>query len=212
MAGRIGIIDYGMGNLRSVQKALQSVGADAVVLTDPTDQVDRLILPGVGAFADGMANLTARGWVEPIRRFIDSGRPFLGICLGLQLLFDGSQEDAVGGHPVPGLGLLPGQVVQFVPQNVQGKPRLKVPHMGWNAVSWQRSDPLLAGLTSGVGVYFVHGYYALPGDDSVISSTCDYGIKFCASIWRKNIWATQFHPEKSQAVGLQMLANFSSMK
>lgn len=252
MAGRIGIIDYGMGNLRSVQKAFESVGGEAVILASAEathwDTLDRLVLPGVGAFADGMANLTAGGWVDPIRRFIDSGRPFLGICLGLQLLFEGSQEDAVDGRPVPGLGILAGQVVSFVPQNVPGKPRLKVPHMGWNVITWQRPDPLFAGLASevgggkgggegggadsnnafhaipvgrgchegtdsggGAGVYFVHGYYAQPTQWADVSATSDYGIKFCASIWRKNIWATQFHPEKSQAVGLKMLANFISI-
>lgn len=212
----VGIIDYAMGNLRSVQKAFEHVGARTVILCSPeeADRVDKLVLPGVGAFADGMAHLTQRGWVDRIGAFIRSGRPFLGICLGLQLLFDGSQEDAPGPEqPVPGLSVLPGGVVRFGGCDVAGR-RLKVPHMGWNTIRWQREDPLLDGLNQDDAVYFVHSYYAQPdrcdGAD-VVSATADYGGPFCASVWHGNVWATQFHPEKSQSVGLKILGNFASI-
>ncbi len=220
----IGIIDYGMGNLRSVQKAFEHEGAAARILSGPAELegVDRLVLPGVGAFADGMANLRQGGWIEPIERFAASGRALLGICLGLQLLFEGSQEDAVSDdQPVPGMGLLPGRVVRFAQSyDDQGRPRIKIPHMGWNTITWRRDDPLLAGLTPGdTAVYFVHSYYAecSPSDDSaaaeVASATSEYpqGQAFCASVWRGNVWATQFHPEKSQRVGLRMLRNFAAL-
>ena len=218
LAAMIGVIDYGMGNLRSVQKAFERVGARVSVLSEP-DQikgVDRLVLPGVGAFADGMSHLEERGWVGPIRGFIDSGSPFLGICLGMQLLFDGSQEDADGPESlVSGMSILPGRVVRFEPTvGPDSKRRLKVPHMGWNAVRWERNDPLFHGLDQGCAVYFVHGYYVEPtgtgGGPDIASGWATYGQRFCASVWHKNIWATQYHPEKSQKIGLQMLANFSS--
>ncbi len=212
----IGIIDYAMGNLRSVQKAFEHVGTRASILASPDDVsgIDRLVLPGVGAFADGMEHLTRLSWVDVIRDFIDSGKPFLGICLGMQLLFDGSQEDAPGiQQPVAGLSVLPGQVVRFSNQAPDGA-RLKVPHMGWNSLTWQRDDPLLAGVNQGDAVYFVHSYYAQPHADqaaTIISTTADYGGAFCASVWRDHIWATQFHPEKSQRVGLRMFANFAKI-
>lgn len=209
----IGIIDYGMGNLRSVQKAFEALDAEARILTEPHQVLDvqRLVLPGVGAFADGMANLNQRGWSKAIKDFIAQGRPFLGICLGMQLLFDSSQEDAVSvDEPVPGLGILPGKVVQFVSPAPDGQ-RIKIPHMGWNQLQWDpaQGDPLLIGLTQGSHVYFVHSYYIKPADDSLTSATADYGQTFCATVWRDNIWATQFHPEKSQHVGMSMLRNFS---
>jgi imidazole glycerol-phosphate synthase subunit HisH len=217
----IGIIDYGMGNLRSVQKAFEHEGAAARILTAPRDLagIDKLVLPGVGAFADGMTHLRQGGWIEPIGAFVESGKPLLGICLGLQLLFECSQEDApADDQPVPGLGLLPGRVVRFTQsRDEQGRPRIKIPHMGWNTITWRRDDPLLAGLTSGdTAVYFVHSYYALSADsaaDDVVSATAEYprGSAFCASVWRGNIWATQFHPEKSQRVGLRMLRNFAAL-
>ncbi|MFP4145844.1 MAG: imidazole glycerol phosphate synthase subunit HisH [Phycisphaeraceae bacterium] len=211
----IGIIDYGMGNLRSVQKAFEAVGAEAVLLRWPDErqmeQLDKLVLPGVGAFADGMEHLRERGWIEPIRDFIASGRPFLGICLGMQLLFEGSEEDAPSpGELVPGLGVLPGKVVRFR-EEAGGAERMKVPHMGWNAIRWRREDPLLAGLEPGASVYFVHSYYVRPEeteDAPLTSTSCNYGGEFCASVWRDNVRAAQFHPEKSQRIGMKILDNF----
>ncbi len=232
----IGIIDYGMGNLRSVQKAFEQAGAEARILESPGDdaggeglsRLDKLVLPGVGAFADGMEHLRQRGWIAPLHSFVASGRPLLGICLGLQLLFDGSEEDASSPDElVPGLGLLPGRVVLFDPPRGEGLPRLKVPHMGWNTLAMQRrADPLLTGIEDGQAVYFVHSYYAQPdeplgesngatrqsgGGGAITSAVCDYGHRFTASVWRDNIWATQFHPEKSQQVGLRMIANFARL-
>lgn len=212
----IGIIDYGVGNLRSVQKALESVGAPARILAGPSelDGVTHLILPGVGAFADGMAMLRDRGWVDPVKAYVASGRAFLGICLGMQLVFEGSEEDAPSERElVPGLGLVPGKVVRF---RAGPGERLKVPHMGWNNLTWQRDDPLLRGLPQQASVYFVHSYYALPAPAqaaSLVSARAEYpaGRPFCATIWRGNLWATQFHPEKSQRVGMQMLANFAAV-
>ena len=201
----ITIVDYGMGNLRSVQKALQKVGAQAVISSDPADidRADRLILPGVGAFGDGMDQLRARQLIGPLHRFVDSGKPFLGICLGQQMLFEWGQED--GGHA--GLGILPGKVLRFRLED----PTLKVPHMGWNALNITKPDPMLAGLKSGDCVYFVHSYYAAPVDPSIVAATADYGGPFCAAVRRGNLFATQFHPEKSQRVGLRILANFAGV-
>lgn len=210
----VGIIDYGMGNLRSVQKAFEHVGAEAVLLTSPdaTANADKLILPGVGAFADGMEHLERLGWIEPMRAFIQSGKPFLGICLGMQLLFDSSQEDAPApDQPVQGLGLLGGQVVRFE-QPAQGE-RIKIPHMGWNTLNIAKDSELLADLPTDAACYFVHGYYAQPDDEAVTIATTDYpqGRPFCCAVHRDNIWATQFHPEKSQRVGLQILTNFAAL-
>jgi glutamine amidotransferase len=210
----IGIIDYGMGNLRSVQKALEHVGADAQLLTAPdqASAIDKLVLPGVGAFADGMEHLRQRHWVDFIKSFIASGRPFLGICLGMQLLFEGSEEDAAPGQLVPGLGILAGKVVRLTED--RGGQRLKVPHMGWNSIRWDPADPLFAGLPADAAVYFVHSYHVEPAIDngrSPLSAEADYGGPFCASVHHNNIWATQFHPEKSQRVGLKILANFAAL-
>ena len=211
----IGIIDYGMGNLRSVQKAFERVGAVASVLGAPAEAeaCSAVVLPGVGAFADGMANLERSGWVESIQSYVGSGRPFLGICLGMQLLFEGSQEGAAAPDElVAGLGLLQGRVERFVGESF-GPDRLKVPHMGWNRIAWSRPDPLFEGLEPPAHVYFVHEYHVLPtetGPDTV-SGSSQYGGRLCASVWRGNIWGTQFHPEKSQSVGMRMLANFSDL-
>jgi len=207
----IGIIDYGMGNLRSVQKALQRLGAEAEILRRPEEieRVQKLILPGVGAFADGMANLREGGWVEPLRQYAGNGRMLLGICLGLQLLFESSEEDAASTEaPVPGLSLLPGRVVQF--EHSRGGERLKVPHMGWNQLFPKRDDPLLGGVAPGSHVYFVHSYYAEPDErkGAVTSAESDYGGPFTATVWRENVRGAQFHPEKSQRVGLTILRNF----
>ena len=208
----IGIIDYRMGNLRSVQKAFEQLGSTARILSSP-DQIDdirRLVLPGVGAFADGMHHLEQDGWDQAIKAFIATGKPFLGICMGMQLLFDDSQEDAPAPDKrVAGLSILPGNIVRF--QCDKTPARLNVPHMGWNSLQFSRPDPLLKGLPQDIAVYFVHSYYARPTDLACVSASCDYGGVFCASIWKDNIWATQFHPEKSQKVGLKMLANFAAV-
>lgn len=209
----IGIVNYGMGNLRSVQKALQRVGAQAQMIESP-DQIEaaeRLILPGVGAFADGMKHLRERGMVEPLKQYADSGKPMMGICLGMQLLFDSSTEDAPSpDQPIQGLGILPGKVVRFQEDQGPDKPRLKVPHMGWNEINFAPETPLFTGLTPGDHVYFVHGYYCIPGDESDIAATTGYGQTYCSAVHRGNVWATQFHPEKSQRVGLQILENFAN--
>lgn len=199
----IGIIDYGMGNLRSVQKAVERSNVQASIITQPQQfaECDKLILPGVGAFKDAIQHLNERDMSEPIRAFVASGKPMLGICLGLQLLFDVSEED--GEHE--GLGLIGGRVVRFQPDDHA----LKVPHMGWNAINWSDSpNPLLTGITPGSHVYFVHSYFACPTDDAVIGTTTDYAGTFCSSVRKGNLYATQFHPEKSQNIGLRMLANF----
>ena len=205
----IAIIDYGMGNLRSVQKAFETVGHRAVVTRDRLAIADasHVVLPGVGAFADCMANLEHYGLVEPIRKAIESGKPFLGICLGLQLLFTESEE--FGVHK--GLGVLPGRVKKFPFGNGHAPKtdgRLKVPHMGWNGIAVQREAPPLRGIESGAHVYFVHSYYVEPQDKSVVATMTDYGMSFVSSVWRDNIFACQFHPEKSQAAGLRIVKNF----
>jgi len=202
-----------MGNLRSVQKAFELLGAKAVIVRHPgeLEQADRMVLPGVGAFADGMAHLAERRWIEPFLQGVAAGKPTLGICLGMQLMFDSSEEDAVlPGEPLKGLGIFKGRVVRFKGDQY-GAGRLKVPHMGWNTLAWSRKDPLLEGIGQAGSVYFVHSYYAVPDKSdsaSVPSSFSDYGGPFCASVWRGNVWATQFHPEKSQRTGLRMLRNF----
>jgi glutamine amidotransferase len=201
----IGIVDYGMGNLRSVQKAFERVGADAQIV-DQAEQIKnchRLVLPGVGAFADAMLHLRKRDLIDPIKDFVASGRPFLGICLGLQLLFDRSEED--GEHQ--GLGLLGGEVVRF--SEGQGR---KIPQMGWNAITWDQPHPLLAGLDQGAHVYFVHSYIAQPVEASSVATRTEYGGPFCSSVTHENVFATQFHPEKSQDVGLKILENFAASR
>ena len=202
----ITIIDYQMGNLRSVQKAFEHVGAAAEICSDPEqiEQADKVVLPGVGAFGDAMAELKSRHLVEPIQGFIRRGRPFLGICLGLQLLFDSSEEGA-GEHR--GLEIIPGRVVRFsgLP------PEMKVPHMGWNTLEIVRRPDLLGGIQDRSYFYFVHSYYVVPDDEAVVAARSDYGHPFCAMIWRDNVTATQFHPEKSQAVGLRLLSNFAAL-
>jgi glutamine amidotransferase len=203
------IIDYGMGNLRSVQKGFEKVGSAALVTADPreVEQAERLVLPGVGAFRDCMDNLRQGGFIGPILRHVESGRPFLGICLGLQLLFTESEE--FGRHQ--GLDIIPGKVVRFPADLRQGDEELKVPHMGWNQIEIRRPAPVFKGVEEGVSVYFVHSYYVVPEDESAVATVTDYGIPFCSAVWRDNVVATQFHPEKSQQVGLQMLKNFATM-
>lgn len=205
----IAIIDYGMGNLRSVQKGFEKVGFDAVVTADPKVvlEAERIVLPGVGAFRDCMRNLETGGFVEPILRVIREGRPFLGICLGLQLLFTESEE--FGRHQ--GLDIIPGTVVRFPEGMMENGEKLAVPHMGWNQLSFASRSPVFAGIDAGTNVYFVHSYYVKPDDSAVVATTTRYGIEFCSSIWRDNVVATQFHPEKSQEKGLQILKNFGEM-
>jgi imidazole glycerol-phosphate synthase subunit HisH len=200
----ITIVDYGMGNLRSVQKGFEKLGFDARV-TEQSEEIrraEKLVLPGVGAFADAMQGLRSRQMVEPVRDFISSGRPFFGICLGMQLLFDWGYEDG----EYEGLGVLPGKVVRFA-----ANPGYKVPHMGWNQLRVRRPAPLLNGVEDGSFVYFVHSYYVLPMDDSITTAETDYGGSFTSIVWRDNIFATQFHPEKSQQVGLRLLRNFAEL-
>jgi imidazole glycerol-phosphate synthase subunit HisH len=200
----IAIVDYQMGNLRSVQKGFEQVGHPATISSDPAvlRDADKIVLPGVGAFGDAMAELDRRHLVEPLRDVIAAGKPFLGICLGLQLLFDVGHE----GGRYEGLGVLRGEVVRFDLPN-----GFKVPHMGWNQLDIRRPAPLLAGLDSGVHCYFVHSYYVVPQDPGVIATQTDYGGPFCSMIWQDNLYATQFHPEKSQADGLRILRNFAEL-
>jgi imidazole glycerol-phosphate synthase subunit HisH len=201
---RILIVDYGMANLRSVQKGFEKVGHAAVITANPNDltAADKLVVPGVGAFCDASARLREAGWVEPIRDHIAAGRPFLGICLGLQLLFDRSFEDG----EFPGLGVVSGDVVRLA--DAPGRP---VPHMGWNQLRFRRPGPLLVGVPDGADVYFVHCYVGVPSDPSVIAAETDYPDPFAAVLWRDNLFATQFHPEKSQHVGQTMLRNFGEL-
>ncbi len=203
------IVDYGMGNLRSVQKGLEKVGSEAIISQDPAEvrAAEKIILPGVGAFGDAMKHLDERGLVQPLLEFARSGRPFLGICLGLQLLFDISYEEG----EFSGLGIIPGKVVRFDFRDVPAARGFKVPHMGWNQVRWNSPCPLLAGLPSGTHFYFVHSYHVVPDDDSVSVGRCDYGYTFTAMIQSGNIFATQFHPEKSQTAGLTILRNFAGL-
>jgi imidazole glycerol-phosphate synthase subunit HisH len=201
----IAIIDYGIGNLRSVQKAFETVGVAAQLATDAETirRADRVVLPGVGAFRDCIDALRNSGLTRAVLDTIQSGKPFLGICVGLQMLFDVGYED--GEHK--GLGVLKGKCVRFDVDKTLG---LKVPHMGWNQLTARKPSPLLKGLPEGCGVYFVHSYHVVPSDESIIATTTDYGRPFVSSVWRENVVATQFHPEKSQKIGLQILANFAA--
>lgn len=200
----IAIVDYGMGNLRSVQKAIESLGMEATICTDPTGiaQAERLILPGVGAFRDAIGELQRQSLVEPIKAHIAAGKPFLGICLGLQLLFDVSFEDGTW----QGLGVIPGEVVRF-----KDLPGRKIPHMGWNEVQVQNDSRLFRGIPNGSHFYFVHSYFVVPKAPEVIAAKTDYGGEFTSVIERGNLFATQFHPEKSQSAGLALLKNFASI-
>jgi imidazole glycerol-phosphate synthase subunit HisH len=208
----IAIIDSGIANLRSVEKALHRLGAEAAVIDDPRRLRDAagIILPGVGAFADGIAKLQSHGFIEPLRREIERGKPTLGICLGLHFLFSESEE--FGLHK--GLELIPGRVVRFrddMPDPAAPGTRLKIPHMGWNRLRIERPAPILAGLPDAPFFYFVHSYYVVPNDPTVTAATTEYGTRFTSVIWRDNLFATQFHPEKSQGVGLALLKNFAAL-
>ncbi|MDT8395127.1 MAG: imidazole glycerol phosphate synthase subunit HisH [bacterium] len=196
------VVDYGMGNLRSAQKGLEKAGVRAVVSGDPgvVASADGVVLPGVGAFKDCMDNLRSSGLVKPVLDAIAADRPFLGICLGMQLMLSVSEE--FGMHE--GLGVVPGRVVRF--PSGQGR---KVPHMGWNRLHLAGQSPLFQGVPEGSFFYFVHSYYAVPEDDSVVGGWTDYGVRFCSAISRGRLFATQFHPEKSHRHGLKILENFS---
>jgi len=197
----IAIIDYGMGNLRSIHKAFEHVGHPAIVTRSPSAIADasHVVLPGVGAFPDCMRNLERFGLIDPIHRAVRSGKPFLGICLGLQLLFTEGEE--FGPHP--GLAILKGRVTRF-----PGGAGLKIPHMGWNRVTPVKPLALFRGVAGEAYFYFVHSYYVLPEDGSIVATTTRYGIDFVSSIQQENLFACQFHPEKSQAAGLALLQAF----
>ncbi len=206
----IAIIDYGMGNLRSVQKAFEAVDVPAEVTRDPDIilNADAMVLPGVGAFKDCMHNLEELNLVSMIRRFVESGKPFLGICLGLQLLFEQSSEFG----NVPGLGLLPGKVVRFDDNHgSENGDALKVPHMGWNTLKFQNPCPLFEGIPSESYFYFVHSFHVVPDSPEIVASTTDYGVDFVSGVHKDNLYAFQFHPEKSQTLGLAILKNFSKL-
>lgn len=205
----IQIVDYGMGNLRSVQKAFERLSVPAAICTRAAEisDCDKLILPGVGAFRDAISELRRQELVEPIRAHISAGKPFLGICLGLQLLFDVSYEDGTW----EGLGVVPGKVLRFPEQSALKVPHLKVPHMGWNAVTAAPECPLFAEIPPDSYFYFVHSYFVVPDDESVVVGRTGYGQTFASVIQRGKMFATQFHPEKSQKLGLQLLKNFAEL-
>jgi len=204
----IAVINYGVGNLGSVAKALSAIGARVKVTSSAKElnNADKIVLPGVGAFYDAMRALRKLGIIQALLKNIRDGKPYLGLCLGMQLLFKESPED--GTHK--GLGLLPGDCKKFKSS------KLKVPHMGWNRIqnrkpkteNRKKECPLLKGIPDGAWMYFVHSYYAAPRDKSCIAATTDYGVKFTSMVWKANIYATQFHPEKSQRLGMRMLENF----
>ncbi|MEK6727022.1 MAG: imidazole glycerol phosphate synthase subunit HisH [Deltaproteobacteria bacterium] len=207
----IAIIDYGMGNLRSVQKGFEKVGHNAVVTSDKATIMDasHIVLPGVGAFPDCMRNLEEKGLLDIVPKVINSGRFFLGICLGLQLLFTESEE--FGIHK--GLDIIKGRVVRFNVGAYGHTPlHLKVPHMGWNTVAVKKRPSALEGTEEGSYFYFVHSYYVVPEDENVVATTTGYGVEFASSICKDNLFATQFHPEKSQEKGLRILKNFGDIK
>ncbi|MFV1956144.1 MAG: imidazole glycerol phosphate synthase subunit HisH [bacterium] len=200
----VAVIDYGMGNLRSVQKGLEKVGCSVIVSSDPSviASSDGIVLPGVGAFRDCMSNLTQAKLADTVQDAVREGKPFLGICLGMQILMSISEE--FGLHQ--GLDLVPGRVVKF-PLNRD----LKVPHMGWNKVYSAGPNPFMKGIPDGSFFYFVHSYYAEPESEDMVATWTDYGLRFCSSISTGNLFACQFHPEKSQRWGLKLLENFGEI-
>lgn len=199
----ISIIDYGAGNLQSVEKALRHIGCDCQVTADPGRllESDAAVLPGVGSFGDAMDQLRSRGLEEPIHRFVESGKPFLGICLGLQILFEESQESP----GVKGLGLLKGKILRLPKES-----GLKIPHIGWNSLEVKNREGLFAGLPEEPYVYFVHSYY-LRAEEDVVAATAEYGATIHAAVRKGNLMACQFHPEKSGKTGLAILENFAAM-
>jgi imidazole glycerol-phosphate synthase subunit HisH len=210
----ISIIDYGMGNLRSVQKAFEKTGYEARIIRTPqeVDDARALVLPGVGAFRDCLKNLDALNLIPPLVKSIQAGKPFLGLCLGLQILFSESEEFGI----TPGLDIIKGRVVRFPDRMVEQQgssgenpARLKIPHMGWNTISIKKRPPCLEGIPDESYFYFVHSYYVVPEDPDVVAVTTRYGIEFTSGIWKDNMVAFQFHPEKSQALGLQVIRSFA---
>jgi glutamine amidotransferase len=199
----IAIIDYGMGNLRSVEKGLLKAGVDARITNSPeiVAVANGVVLPGVGAFRDCMRELTDLNLTNAIVDSIRQGKPYLGICLGLQVLFSESEEFGT----CRGLDIFRGKVLQFPPGD------LKVPHMGWNELKIQKDSPLLSGIPDGSHFYFVHSFYVSPDENDIVSATTDYGLDFTSMVWKDNIFAVQFHPEKSQALGLRLLRNFGEI-
>ena len=197
---QVGIIDYGVGNLRSVEKAFAAVGCDALVSADEEilQTVDRLVLPGVGAFGACMRALTERGFDRLVTERVAQGTPLLGVCVGMQMLFEESEEFGT----TRGLGLLPGRVIRFSDD-------LVVPQVGWNQISQRQAHPLLQGIADGAFFYFVHSYYCEPADSSFVLGETDYGVAYASVVAHENISGVQFHPEKSQAAGLRLLANFA---
>jgi len=195
----IAIVDYGMGNLRSVEKGFLKVGVDARIVSNPkaVDDARAVVLPGVGAFRDCMRNLKEKSLIESVLRSIQKGKPYLGICLGLQILFTESEEFGI----YKGLDILKGKVMRF-------RLTLKVPHMGWNKVRILRRPPLFEDIQDQAFFYFVHSFYVVPDDNDIVATTTEYGISFASMVWKENIFATQFHPEKSQETGLKVLRNF----
>ncbi|NTU42014.1 MAG: imidazole glycerol phosphate synthase subunit HisH [Nitrospirales bacterium] len=225
----IAIVDYGMGNIRSVEKAFQKVGADVRVTADPAviAEAKGVVLPGVGAFRDCMKNLEELRLLDPIVREIEKGKPYLGMCLGLQILFSESEEFGI----CKGLDVLKGRVVKFNFEKTEDRSQksehrsqstdsegqeseslsseLKIPHMGWNTVKIRREPPIFRGIPDNAHFYFVHSYYVVPEDPSIIAGTTEYGTEFTSMVWKDNVFATQFHPEKSQDMGLRILKGFS---
>lgn len=197
------IIDYGAGNIESVRKAFEFIGAECVLSDDPKvlESADAAVLPGVGSFGDAMDNIRSRKLEEPIKKFISSGKPFLGICLGLQILFEGSEESP----EATGLSVLKGKIVRI--PNGEG---LKIPHMGWNSLSLKNQSKLFEGLRENRYVYFVHSYY-LRAEEDIVTSTTEYGVTIHASVQKDNLMACQFHPEKSGETGLEILRNFVAL-
>ena len=204
----LAIVDYGRGNLRSVQNGFRQVGVNPEISEDPDKvaKADGVVFPGVGAFRDCMQNLASRGLDEALRQVVQEGKPVLAICVGMQALLSESDEFGV----TPGLDIVTGQVRRF-PRRVDADNRLKVPHMGWNQLRFHRLCPLLNGLPDRVYTYFVHSYYAVPTESAVVAATTDYGVEFASVLWRDNLYATQFHPEKSQSWGLRILRNFAEL-
>ncbi|HET6369566.1 MAG TPA: imidazole glycerol phosphate synthase subunit HisH [Nitrospiria bacterium] len=202
----IAVIDHGLGNLRSVLKAFEHLGYPAHLTRKPeeVESASHIVVPGVGAFKDCIDNLNELELIRPLRRAVERGKPYLGICLGLQILFTEGEE--FGVHP--GLDLIPGRVVRFTPPPGSG---LKVPHMGWNRIQIEKESALLEGVLSGSYVYFVHSYYGVPKDPRVVLTTTEYGVRFASGLAVDALYACQFHPEKSQQIGLQILTNFGKL-